>query len=115
MSFPANVTLEVTDEDPASGNLSAQFIEDAAKELDGVISIDRKKASHDTMDVGSILEIVLASGSALAFARGLAGWLKARRGAKVIITTNSKDVSIKTIVEGIDPATAERIVERHVG
>jgi hypothetical protein len=66
------------------------------------------------MDLGNIVEIVFTSGATIALAQGLAGWLKARRGAKVIVEKTQDAASIKTIVSGIDPATAERIVERHI-
>jgi hypothetical protein len=114
MSSTERLMLQISDEDSAAEGLSAAFIEDGAREIDGVLKVERRKPNADTMDLGNIVEIVFTSGATIALAQGLAGWLKARRGAKVIVEKTQDAASIKTIVSGIDPATAERIVERHI-
>jgi hypothetical protein len=115
MGAEARILLKITDEDAAATGDSARFIEDAARELEGVVDVHRLKSDPNTMDLGNIVEIVMTSGATIALAQGLAGWLKARRGAKVEIETQGTNGPIKTIVHGVDPATAQRIVEHHIG
>lgn len=115
MNSAERLTLYVSDEDRAASNESAQFIVDAARQTEGVVEATRVKGDTTSMDTGSIVQIVLSSGAMVTIARGLVAWLKARRGASLVIETGAGAESIRTIVKGIDPATAERIVERHVG
>jgi hypothetical protein len=64
------------------------------------------------MDLGTIVSVVFTSGATLALARGVADWLRARRGATLVLEESSKQGSLKTSINGIDPATAERIIEK---
>ena len=114
MESTVQMTLHVTDEDGGATGRSVQFIEDTARSTEGVLSVERHKSDLDSMDIGSVVEIAFQSAATLALARGLAAWLRARRGAKVIIEWKEQGKSIKTMVEGIDPAAGERIVERHL-
>ncbi len=112
--MPAIISIRVEDEDVASEGRFAQALSDHLRPLDGVESVERRKGTADSMDLGVILEIILTSGATLALAKGLADWLRARRGTRVVIEKNESGKSIKTIVEGIDPRMAERIIELHI-
>ncbi len=97
--------------DQAAAGRGAQALADALREADGVLEAERQKADQATMDLGAIVTVVATSGATLAVAQGIAAWLRARRGVTVKIEQESKAGSIKAAVEGIDPATAERIVK----
>ncbi len=101
----------VAAEDQATAGRGAQALADALREAEGVLEADRQKADQDTQDLGAIVTAVATSGATLAIAQGIAAWLRARRGVTVEIEQESKAGSIKAAVQGIDPKTAERIVE----
>ena len=101
----------VAAEDQAAAGQGAQVLADALREAEGVLEADRQKADQDTQDLGAIVTAVAASGATLAIAQGIAAWLRARRGVTLKIEREGKAGSIKAAVQGIDPKTAERIVE----
>ena len=103
--------IAAEDPDEAAAGQGAQALADALREADGVLGADRQKADQDTMDLGVIVTAIATSGATLAVAPGIAAWLRARRGVTLKIERESKAGSIKAAVQGIDPATAERIVE----
>jgi Effector Associated Constant Component 1 len=98
-------------EDQAAAGQGAQALADALREADGVLEAGRQKADQDTMDLGVIVTAIATSGATLAIAQGIAAWLRARRGVTLKIEREGKAGSIKAAVQGIDPETAERIVE----
>jgi hypothetical protein len=102
-------TIEAANQ--AAAGRDATALVDALREVDGVLNADRGKADEATMDLGAIVSVVATSGATLAIARGLAAWLRARRGATIRIEKDGKSGSIKAAVEGIDAKTALRIVE----
>lgn len=110
----ARIRIFVSDDDVARQDQDARELSDRLRSTAGVQSVDRQKTDSGTMDLGSVLEVVLASGAVLSVAKGLADWLRARRGASVTIEVKHSDGSIKTVVNGIDSAAAERIIEHHV-
>jgi hypothetical protein len=77
----------------------------------GVIEAVHGKADDHTMDLGVVVSVLATSGSTLALARGLAAWLRARRGATVTVEKDGKSGSIKAAATGIDPEVVVRIVE----
>ena len=101
----------VAAEDQAAAGRGAQALADALREAEGVLEADSEKADQATMDLGAVVTAVAASGATLAVAQGIAAWLRARRGVTVKIEKQGKAGSIKAAVEGIDPTTAERIIE----
>ena len=101
----------VAAEDQAAAGRGAQALADALREAEGILEADREKADQATMDLGAIVTAIATSGATLAVAQGIAAWLRARRGVTVKIEREGKAGSIKAAVEGIDPETAERIVE----
>lgn len=98
-------------EDQAAAGRGAQALADALRQAEGVLEADREKADQATMDLGAVVTAIAASGATLAIAQGVAAWLRGRRGVTVKIEKQGKAGSVKAAVEGIDPATAERIVE----
>jgi Effector Associated Constant Component 1 len=63
------------------------------------------------MDLGAVVTLLTTSGATLALARGLAAWLRARRGVSVTIERDGKSGSRKAAVHGFDSEAAVRIVE----
>jgi hypothetical protein len=63
------------------------------------------------MDLGMVVSVLATSGATLSIARGLAAWLKARRGVTLKVERDGKSGSLKATVAGIDPEAAVRIVE----
>lgn len=103
--------IVITAEDQAAAGLSAQALADVLRETDGVLEADRSKADEATMDLGAVVTVIATSGATLVLARGVAAWLKARRGASITIERKGKSGSFKATVAGIDPETAVRIAE----
>lgn len=103
--------LTVHGEDQANTGRSATALIDTLREANGVLEADRSKADTQSMDLGTIVSVLATSGATLAIAQGLAGWLRARRGVTVTVERDGKSGSLKAAVSGIDPQTAERIVE----
>jgi hypothetical protein len=98
-------------EDQAMAGRGAIALADVLREADGVLEANRRKADETTMDLGVIVSIIATSEATLAIARGVAAWLRARRGATIRIEKNGKSGSIKAAVEGIDAEAAVRITE----
>jgi hypothetical protein len=63
------------------------------------------------MELGAIISVMVTSGAALSIARGIASWLRARRGVTVTIERHSKSESLKAVVSGLDPEIALRVIE----
>jgi CHAT domain-containing protein len=63
------------------------------------------------MQLGAILAVVLSTAAVMAMARGIAGWLRRKKSASLIIARGPGAGSVKAEVENIDPAAAARIVE----
>ena len=106
-----NYTFSVNAEEQAAAGSSAMALADTLIEADGVLEAVRGKAAERTMDLGVIVSVLATSGATLAIARGLAAWLRARRGVTVTVERDGRSGSIKAAVAGIDPEAAVRIVE----
>ncbi|MDO9713145.1 effector-associated constant component EACC1 [Paracraurococcus lichenis] len=98
-------------EDQAAAGRAAMALSDVLREADGVVEAVRGKADSDTMDLGTVVSVLAASGATLALAQGVAAWLRARRGVTVTVERDGKSGSLKAAVTGIDPEAAVRIVE----
>lgn len=106
-----NFQIIVHHEDEADAGRFTQALIDSLREIDGVLDSRRIKSNDETMDLGTIVSVIATSGATLAIAQGLAAWLQARRGATVTVEKSGSSGSLKAAVTGIDPRTAERIVE----
>lgn len=106
-----NYEFIVEAEDRAAVGAGAVALADALREIDGVLKTDRRKADETTMDLGELVTLIAGSGATVAIARGVAAWLRARKGTKITIVKDVKSGSIKVSVEGIDAETAVRITE----
>jgi Effector Associated Constant Component 1 len=87
----------------------------ALREISGVIESERSKSENDTMDLGTIVTIVLSSGATLAVARGLADWLRLRRGTRFKLQLTTGAHRLKLQLDHIDPEVALRVVEATAG
>lgn len=105
-------TVIVEAPDQGEAGRGAQALADRLREAEGVLEVARRKSDPASMDLGTIVQVVATSGAALAIAEGLASWLRARRGVKIVIEGHGPSGSLKAAVEGIDPEAALRIVEQ---
>jgi hypothetical protein len=104
-------SIFVEAEDERSAGEGARSLADELREVPGVLDADRRKEEQSTMDLGAVLTVVAASSATVAVARGIADWLRRRRGTRLKIQRDPQSGSIKAEVENIDPAAALRIVE----
>src|SRR6266704_1410041 len=95
--------FEVKAEGQDVAGRSAVSLADTLREVAGVLEVKSTKADDHTMDLGAIVTAIVTSGATLAIARGLAAWLRARRGVTVTVVRKSKDESLKVAVTGVDP------------
>lgn len=98
-------------DDQAAAGRGAAALADSLREIDGVFESDRRKGDENAMDLGAIVELIVSSGATVAIARGIAAWLRSRRGTRIKIYKDGKTGSIKAIVHGVDPEAAVRITE----
>lgn len=98
-------------EDQAAAGRASQALADMLRELDSVLDVDRQKADAATMDLGTIVNVIATSGATLAVAQGIAGWLRARKGASITIEVDNSAGSVKAVVAGVDAEAAVRIAE----
>lgn len=104
-------SIVVDAQNERDADVQARSLADSSREISGVESAERKKATDNTMDLGTIVSIVATSGATLALAQGIADWLRSRRSTKLIIERDVSTDSIKATVEKIDPETAKQIIE----
>ena len=67
----------------------------------GVIQVNKTKENLDTMDLGTVLTVVVSSGAATALAHGIAAWLQKNLGASVTIKKNGEAIIKGTNASGI--------------
>jgi Effector Associated Constant Component 1 len=102
--------FEIAGVNRAEAGLLAGELADRLIEIDSVTNVERVKGDSSTMDIGDIIRVVVESGAALALAKGLADWLRARSGAIVVFGRSGKGEPTATI-RGVDGATAERMLD----
>ena len=83
------------------------YFADHLRGIIGVLGVERRKTDESTQDLGTIVDVIAASGATLALAQGIAEWLRRTRGTRLRVTSGR----IKTEVENITPEVAERIIE----
>jgi hypothetical protein len=103
--------FSVEAEDLGAASRGVTELADILREANGVLEVGRDKANDQTMDLGMIVSVVATSGATLAIARGLAAWLRARRGVTLTIEMDGRSGNLKAAVAGLDPEAAVRIVE----
>jgi hypothetical protein len=111
VSIEEHFDLVVEGEDAAAASRSALALADMIAGADCVVRVSLNRLFQDTMDLGTIVSVVVSSGATLALAQGIAAWLRGRRGVTLRIEKDRTTGSIKTEVIGIDPESALRIVE----
>jgi Effector Associated Constant Component 1 len=67
----------------------------------GFSRVKKTKESPETMDLGTLLTVVVSSGAATALASGIAAWLQKNLGASVTIKKNGETVIKGTNASGI--------------
>lgn len=108
------ISLDVAADDPAAASLDALALADMVREYDGVIQARRVKSVNDTMDLGNTVEIVLQSGTMLFLAKGIADWLRARRGTRLTFKEDPVTGARETVVSGVDPENALRMLQESI-
>ena len=106
-----NFSIVVEAEDERAAGQAARSLADQLREMRGVLSAERHKEEQSTMDLGAIVTIIATSSATAVVARGIADWLRRRRGTRLITRKDPQSGSIKAEVENIDPVAATRIVE----
>ncbi|NML29766.1 effector-associated constant component EACC1 [Paraburkholderia antibiotica] len=101
----------VAAEDAATAGQASQALADMLREIEQVQDVDRQKVDEATMDLGTIVTALTASGATLAIAQGIAAWLRARKGASITIELDPGSGSVKAVVAGVDAEAAVRIAE----
>lgn len=91
----------------AEKNKWAAALADKLRITDGVTDVKVERESSETMDLGSVLTVVLSSGATLAVARGIQTFLTRYRGAMI----NIQDKGRKIKVGGVSGKDAARILE----
>lgn len=87
------IELEVEHEDPRQASRICEELEKQITEQSDQIDLSRTSSDPNAMDVGTVLTIVLGSGSAIALlAAGIADWLRKHQSAKVIVRTKDREV-----------------------
>jgi hypothetical protein len=104
-----HILVEADDE--AAAGQGAQSLSNELGQVSGVLDATRSKESDSTMDLGATIAVIATSSAAAAVARGIADWLRRRRGTSLKIYRDPRSGSIKAEIENIDPAVALRIVE----
>jgi hypothetical protein len=77
----------------------ANSLQDSLKQV-GVPS-SREKADPNTMDLGTLVTVIISSGAATALAQGVSTWLQKNLGASVSIKKNGETVIKGTNASGI--------------
>jgi len=103
--------IRIQAEDDRAAQQATRSLADHLREVSGVLSVDRHKDDHGTMDLGVIVNVVITSGATLALARGIADWLRLTPKSNLTITHDLKTKSIKVEVNNINSADAVRILE----
>jgi hypothetical protein len=89
----------------------ARELADELREIDGVLGSQREKQAFAAMDLGSIVQVVISSGAAVAIAQGIADWIRRTRGVHLVIERGPNSDSLKVDISNIDPEAAVRISE----
>jgi hypothetical protein len=97
-------------DDRAAGQ-GVRNLADELREIRGVLEVTRRKEEESTMDLGSIVDVVVKSGAAVAIAGGIADWIRRHRGIHLTISRDANSGSIKAEIENADAATALSITE----
>jgi hypothetical protein len=108
-------SFTVAASDAAAANRHAESLSDLLRGVDGVLSVARTKPDVDSMDVGTVVGLIAESAATLAIARGISAWLKSRNGVDIFIRRRGKSESLKTVITGLDPDSAARIVNTILG
>ncbi|MFM0451675.1 hypothetical protein PQR21_14910 [Paraburkholderia nemoris] len=106
-----NYLLNLEADSERASDTQARAFTDSLREIEGVEKAERLKENKNTMDLGTIITVLASSGATLALSQGIADWLRSRRSTKLTIERDASTDSIKATVEGIDPDTAQQIVE----
>jgi hypothetical protein len=89
----------------------ARALADKLREINGVLDSKREKGAQPTMDLGSIVAVVISSSATVAIAQGVADWIRRTRGVHLVIEKDPNSNGVKVAVSQIDPEAALRITE----
>lgn len=89
----------------------ARDLADELREIKGVLDSKREKGDQPTMDLGSVVALVISSSATAAIAQGIADWIRRTRGVHLIIQRDPGSDGIKVDVSQIDAEAALRITE----
>jgi hypothetical protein len=99
-------TIKISGPDLADSQLLTADLMSSIKLMTPDISVERGKGGAETMDLGTILTVVLGSAAVTAVAKGIADWLRRQPKAKITIYSNGK-----LEAENISSADAVKLTE----
>jgi hypothetical protein len=92
---------------PARADQYAQELVTAIRASDPNIIVERKKPDSSTMDLGATISAIVASGAALAIARGIENWLRMRKGTSITVKNKTGSMTVRNV----SSKDAERLLE----
>jgi hypothetical protein len=111
----ATYLISIEAEDTLLAQRATRTLADILLELPDVVQVSRLKDNANTMDLGTIVQVIATSGGVLALAQGVADWLRRTRGTRLTIVKEGEAGSIKAEVENITAEMALRITEKILG
>jgi hypothetical protein len=98
--------LEVNGTDLAQSQVLAAELASTLRLTTPGVQVERVKTSDDTMDIGTVVGVIIASNAVAALARGLAAWLAKRQSAEIRVR---KDGTL--MAKGLTSADALRLAQ----
>ncbi len=85
--------ISFDDANAADANRYAEELQQILRQVDESVETTSIKPDQNTMDLGTIVGVVVASAAATAVAQGIADWLRKRQDASVTVKENGEVVA----------------------
>lgn len=79
------IELSLAGNTPGESEVLLRELEDVLRNASRDVEVKRIKANQTTMDLGTIIGVVVASGAATAVAKGIADWLRKRNNVQLVL------------------------------
>lgn len=91
-----HIEIQFPDAGPAAAGQLADDLAERLRELDETGSVTIEKASPDSMELGSIVLLVLGTASATSVARGIGDWIRKRGDPALRIKRGNDEIVIQS-------------------
>jgi hypothetical protein len=108
MDQPIRYTVQFEGLDAADAARAAESLRRFLQEVDPTIQAKRVRTERETMDLGSVLEVILAARAITELTKGISNWLSRTHSSKVTVIGPDG----KTIVENIGASEAAELAEK---